>query len=541
MLRAPMNVALPAREHGYEIFDAIASGGMAVVHLGRRRGAAGFARVVAVKRLHPHLAGDPDLVAMLVDEAQLSARVRHANVVSVLDVIEDDGLALVMEYVHGASLSELTREAARRGERVPRDITSAIVIGALSGLHAAHEAHGEDGEPLGLVHRDVSPQNILVGTDGTARIVDFGIAKARVRSHVTREGTLKGKLAYMAPEQLAGSATRRTDVLAAGVVLWELFAGKRFYDGVEDEAQMIGALSMRAAPPLAPHAPDLAGAAVHIVERALRKDPDERFATAGEMAHALQEAVPPAPPRVVGAWVERIVGAKLSRRAALIARIERGEPLAIEAAPSTRKRAPDAPAQRAAEGEGEGQGAGTRVDRLARTAPQQLLGGVASGDPPVAGRDETVTIDPAVRRVEASRRPSRRARWVAGGLGLLGFTAAVLVGATARNGASPATLAPMNTPPDDTPPATSAEAATAPSLTATADSAPPTPPSNVPSTAERLPPPSPRGVVAGASGPHGPAATPRGGSSAALSVPGCDPPWELDEQGIKRVKRACLR
>ncbi|MEZ4293630.1 MAG: protein kinase [Polyangiaceae bacterium] len=315
-----------AQEPAYDVFDPIASGGMATVHLGRRRTASGCSGIVAVKRLHPHLAADPDFTVMLVDEARLSARVRHPNVVSVRDVVHQGGLALVMDYVHGASLAELVRAARAQGERVRPSIASAIVCDALEGLHAAHEALGEDGAPLLLVHRDVSPHNILVGVDGAARILDFGVAKARVRVHVTREGIIKGKLAYMAPEQLEGQATRRTDVLAAGIVLWELLSGRRMYEGVDEEIQMIGAISLRKAPPLDALAPELPASVSLLVERALRKSPEERFSTAAEMARALRQALPPAPPVEVGAWVHHLVGPILARRAQRIASIELGEP-----------------------------------------------------------------------------------------------------------------------------------------------------------------------------------------------------------------------
>src|SRR5262249_33667144 len=151
----------------YVICDEIASGGMATVHLGRRLGAAGFARVVAIKRLYPQLARDDELAEMFRDEARLTARVRHANVVPVLDVVQGQGeLHLVMEYVHGESLARLLRAERKAGKTTPPDVAVAIAIGVLEGLHAAHEARGDDGASLGIVHRDVSPQNVLVAADG---------------------------------------------------------------------------------------------------------------------------------------------------------------------------------------------------------------------------------------------------------------------------------------------------------------------------------------------------------------------------------------
>ena len=178
----------------YAIYDAIASGGMARVHLGRLLGPAGFGRTVAIKRLHAQFAENPDFVTMFLDEARLASRVRHPNVVPTLDVVAAEGeLLLVMEYVHGEPLSRLLRTLSPRRERIPLRTTCAIVSSLLHGLHAAHEAKNEAGQDLGLVHRDVSPQNVLVGLDGVVRVADFGVAKAVVKAHTTREGELKGK------------------------------------------------------------------------------------------------------------------------------------------------------------------------------------------------------------------------------------------------------------------------------------------------------------------------------------------------------------
>ena len=195
----------------YALYGEIAAGGMATVHLARLLGPVGFARTVAIKRLHPHLAKDPEFVAMFLEEARLAARVRHPNVVSTLDVVSDDGeLFLVMEYVAGESLSRLVRKARERGERVPPKYVIGIMSGALEGLHSAHEANTEKGQPLGLVHRDVSPQNVHVGTDGVPRLLDFGIAKATNRVQETRTDQIKGKVAYMSQ-----SSSRRAPSIVA--------------------------------------------------------------------------------------------------------------------------------------------------------------------------------------------------------------------------------------------------------------------------------------------------------------------------------------
>src|SRR6478736_1694730 len=183
----------PSRVAGrYALYGEIAAGGMATVHIGRLLGPVGFARTVAIKRLHPHYAKDPEFVSMFLDEARLAARIRHPNVVPTLDVVALDGeLFLVMEYVQGESFARLVREARRARLDVPPEVISAIVVGALNGLHAAHEATSERGEPLNIVHRDVTPQNILVGSDGVARLLDFGVAKAAGSLHATtRDGQI---------------------------------------------------------------------------------------------------------------------------------------------------------------------------------------------------------------------------------------------------------------------------------------------------------------------------------------------------------------
>jgi serine/threonine-protein kinase len=307
----------------YSLFDEIASGGMASVHLGRLLGPAGFARTVAIKRMHPHCARERDFVAMFVDEARLAARVQHPNVVPTLDVVSTgDELFLVMEYVRGESLARLQRAASARGERLPPRVACAIVNGVLQGLHAAHEAKTERGEDLNMVHRDVSAPNVLVGTDGVARVLDFGIAKAAGRIGTTREGQVKGKLAYMSPEQIRGATVNRTvDVYAAGVLLWEALTGARLFAAATDSETLNRVLSLRVRAP-SELVPELPRALDAVVLRALERDPDLRFATAREMALALQAAFDLAPASEVEELVERLAAKELASRAALVADVE---------------------------------------------------------------------------------------------------------------------------------------------------------------------------------------------------------------------------
>jgi serine/threonine-protein kinase len=284
----PENVRVVGR---YALYGGIASGGMATVHLGRLLGPVGFSRTVAIKRLHAQYAQDPEFVSMFLDEARLAARIRHPNVVPTLDVVATKGeLFLVMEYVPGESLSRLARAARDKKQRIPQRIVSSIMSGVLHGLHAAHEAKSERGEPLGIVHRDVSPQNVLVGTDGVARVLDFGVAKAAGRTQQTREGQIKGKLSYMAPEQLRGAAvSRQSDIYAAGVVLWELLTGERLFSADNEGALLAKVLEGRIVPPsryvvtpssvtIGPDAMRILLGLDEVTLRALQSDPEKRYA-----------------------------------------------------------------------------------------------------------------------------------------------------------------------------------------------------------------------------------------------------------------------
>ncbi len=307
----------------YVLFDEIAAGGMATVHFGRMLGPSGFARTVAIKRLHPQYAKDPEFISMFLDEAQLAARIRHPNVVAMLDVASSEGeTLLVMEYVLGAAFSALLRTLRDRKEPIPIPIACAIIASTLMGLHAAHEATGDQGETLHLVHRDVSPQNILVGVDGIPRVADFGIAKAVGRLQTTREGHVKGKSAYMAPEQIRGrEVDRRVDVYAAGVVLWEALVGRRLFVADSPLATMNAVLEATISSP-ASSRPEVSPEIDAIVMRALARHPDTRFSTAREMAIALEKAVRVPSAREIGEWVESVAGDAITLRAARIREIE---------------------------------------------------------------------------------------------------------------------------------------------------------------------------------------------------------------------------
>jgi serine/threonine protein kinase len=310
----------------YLLGEPIAAGGMATVHLGRLLGPAGFSRTVAVKRLHAHLAQSPDFVRRFVDEASIASRVRHANVVQTLDVVViGDEVLLVLDYVHGESFARLRRRASAAEAPIPPSVAAGIAIGVLRGLHAAHEAKSAKGTPLDLVHRDVSPQNILVGADGVARLLDFGIATAAGRAQETRPSDVRGKLAYMPPEQVAGEALdRRSDLFAVGVVLWEALAGERLFRG-DDAASTIHAIYNRDAPRLSERDLGVRSALDDVLARALAKSIDGRFDTAMAMARALESAIAPASDREIADWVEAVASDILVERADQVAAFEGDE------------------------------------------------------------------------------------------------------------------------------------------------------------------------------------------------------------------------
>jgi eukaryotic-like serine/threonine-protein kinase len=313
-----------ARMGRYVIYGRIASGGMATVHYGRLVGKAGFSRTVGIKRMHPHCSADPEFVSMLVDEAHLVERIRHPNVVPILDVVSlEHELLLVMELVQGESVSRLMRMVRERGQSVPIDVAAAIMHGVLAGLHAAHEATDEDGTPLRIVHRDVSPQNIMVSIDGTARVLDFGIAKATARSQVTKDGQLKGKVRYIAPEQAwHKEVDRRTDVYSASVVFWEMLAARTAFDGPNEVATLGMVLEGRIDPLLDIRA-DVPIALDDIIRRGMALHKEDRFPSAQAMAIALEQVLPIATSRAVAAWLEGIASRRLTAHSENLSLIER--------------------------------------------------------------------------------------------------------------------------------------------------------------------------------------------------------------------------
>ena len=323
----------PQRIDRYDLVAEIASGGMATVFLANLSGVGGFRRFVAIKRLHPHLAREQEFVEMFLDEARLAAGIHHPHVVPILEVgASDRGYYLVMEYIEGDTLARLLARAATSGNRLPASIGTRIVVEMLAGLHAAHELRDEQGNPTELVHRDVSPQNILVGIDGTTRITDFGVARAASRLSATRAGQLKGKIAYMAPEQAMGdpAVDRRADVFSAGIVLWEVLAARRLFKA-ENEAATLQRVISEPIPDIREVNPRIDPDVAAIVMTALQRDRDARYPTCQDFADDLEAAAQAAgalaTSREVAAYVTGVIGQEIAQqREAVRAWLARSEP-----------------------------------------------------------------------------------------------------------------------------------------------------------------------------------------------------------------------
>jgi len=322
----------------YELLMPIAAGGMAMVWAARLKGTRGFQKIVAVKTMLPKLSEDDQFEKMFLDEATLASKVRHPNAVEILDLGEQDGvLFLIMEWIDGIPLNQIMKVAKRNGG-VPTTVATRIVMQACAGLHAAHELTDNKGRHLGLVHRDISPQNILVTFDGVAKVVDFGVAKATALGEsTTQAGQLKGKVGYMAPEQVRGEAIdRRSDVFAMGIVLYALTTGKHPFRRESEGATLFSITS--AEPVISPRKliPNYPLPLEAVVLKALEKDRDKRYASALELLKALDKALPPnarGADEQVGAFVLSLFGEQRKQsQAALAEALERADQHQLSAA-----------------------------------------------------------------------------------------------------------------------------------------------------------------------------------------------------------------
>lgn len=306
----------------YRLLYRIASGGMASVYLARLAGSGGFEKLVAIKRIHEHLTEDEDFVNMFVDEARLAAQLSHPNIVSVLELgNEGNAHYMAMEYVNGESLLALVRNT-----QPPLQICARIIAQAAAGLHAAHELRDRQGELLGVIHRDVSPQNILLSYDGAVKVADFGVARARGNLHVTAIGNVKGKFAYMAPEQARRKPLdRRVDIFALGIVLFEICTRHRLFKGQTEADSIAKVLSLEVPKPSSKDK-DFPPTLERIILRALQRDPDQRFQTAEELQAALEgylmESGQPVLPSQLASLMKGLFAARIQEKEQLLLRCE---------------------------------------------------------------------------------------------------------------------------------------------------------------------------------------------------------------------------
>ncbi len=318
------------RVGAYELVGMLARGGMGTVYLCRKNGLAGFERLSALKLMHAHLSDETGFLTMFLDEARIAARIHHANVVGVVDLdVSPRGHYVVMEYVEGATLAQLLSRTPN--QRSPR-ILVPILIDLLAGLQAAHQLRDERGQLLELVHRDVSPTNVLIGVDGVARITDFGIAKARARITSTQPDVRKATLSYAAPEQIraTSSVDARTDVFAAGVVLWNALTGLSLFRGATDAETVHNIMNRRIPEPSSvglrpPPCLD------EVCLRALQRDPAERFQSAAEMGDALRGVAAReglmGTPSEIGSMIARCFALELAARRKTLRESARPVPL----------------------------------------------------------------------------------------------------------------------------------------------------------------------------------------------------------------------
>lgn len=490
----------------YALYEPLGKGGAASVFLSVERGDA--PAVVAVKLLHEAQARDSAAVSRLLDEVRLSRLVRHANVVRVRDFVSDGTEMLtVMDYVHGEPLSRLLVATGARS-RVSAPIAASIMVDVLHGIHAAHEATDTDGTPLKIVHRDVTPENVLVGDDGVARITDFGVAKAEGRLHKTRDGGVRGKLMYLAPEQVGGEVTAKTDVYAAGLVLWEMLVGARPIEG-ETEAELVTrALAPKIARP-STKLPGLSQAIDDVVMRALAPDPEGRFESAREMADALVATREIASSEAVAEWVQSLAGPALAARSATITSMleaERGTEVVTAVGPARSR-----PASVAVPAEAP---VTTLASPGVRT-PTEVMALPAASSAPASLPSAPLAAPPS---------DSKR---LLTGLAI-GLVAAFL-------GAGVVLLLRPSEP--QVPPVGSVrDAATSPPVE---DAGAPTEDASAPTTSSssiETAVPTPSETASARPKP------PHGGKPGPTPPPTkCDPPWLIDSKGIRRYNPACIR
>lgn len=437
----------------YELLMPIAAGGMAMVWAARLKGTRGFQKIVAVKTMLPKLSEDVQFEKMFLDEASLASQIRHPHVVEILDLGEQDGvLFLVMEWIDGVPLNQLMK-AAKSAGGMPLPIAVRIVMQTLAGLHAAHELRDTRGQLVGLVHRDVSPQNILVTYDGVTKVVDFGVAKATaIGEGATGQGQIKGKVGYMAPEQIEGEPIdRRADLFAVGIVLYALTTGKHPFRRESDAATMYNICSPQPVLPPSKFIPDYPPALERVLLKALAKSPADRYQTSNEMLRDLDQVLPPdqraQTDEDVAQFVRKLVGDRLDERRGTL------------------------------------HNALARADEFASSAVARVGAGAALSARPPAGSTPPGSNETATTWSPDARR--RRLGLVLGGsaLAILGIAAAAFALFSGGSSAQPA-------PPPEPAPTPTQTATVATATPQPAEPAPTPPEATAPTTPEAPTPPS---------------------------------------------------
>ena len=509
----PLAAEAPARTMTrlgrYDLLLRIGSGGMAEVWAARLEGQGGFQRLVAIKTIRPEIEQESRAREMFLDEARIAASIHHPNVCGIFELGEEEAvLYLVMEWINGESLHALCRPDGRPSSpgggsddlvTIEPRMAARILVDACAGLHACHELTDDDGKPLEVVHRDVSPHNILIGLDGVVKVTDFGVAKAKNRSHKTKTGDIKGKPAYMPPEQLrAEPMDRRADVYALGCVLFEMTTGRRLFEG--EDVQVAAQSLVLEAPPPSTHVPDYPPELERIVVKAVARAKEDRFASAEELRHALEAFLASSGPPISQEEIANLVKTRLGDR--IRARRE-----AI---------------RRAAAAEGP-RDHGMRGDSVTPTGARRAVGRLVSEPPPPMGSSEREVAGDAEASGERApvptsvEPPPRSARGLVFGIGagalvVGGVLGAILFGTRVSGGGG----SPSASVPAATPSLTSAEPR--PSVTASATSIASGVASSAPSASARSRPSATATVGTGA--PHSSGVA----SASAKPRPSADPP-----------------
>lgn len=337
----------------YELLQRIGMGGMAEVWVARTYGAQGFVKELVIKRILEQFNEDPDFVSMFINEARLASRLQHTNIVQIFDFDQVDGVYYIaMELVDGPDLRRVQATARRRELRVPQTLAVHVGVEGLKGLHYAH-TRVERGRPLGIVHRDISPHNLLLSYAGEVKITDFGIAKVAALASATRTGMVKGKLTYMSPEQVRGDVIdARADIYALGIVLWELLTGRRLYEGVGSEGELVAAARRGAVPKLVEVASEVPPGLIAVVERMLAAETDQRFTSAADALAELSAFAGATDGLEVSDYLRRLLPAGAEREQRGLTAIEQPGSVAVASpdAPTGTVEpaaAPDAPTARA--------------------------------------------------------------------------------------------------------------------------------------------------------------------------------------------------